>query len=82
MFLACNVAQEKESDIWYLDSGCSNHMSGNMKMLSNLDESVKSEVTLGTDSKVSIMGKWRVNILTKKGEKKYISAFTLSQSEA
>ena len=41
-------------------------------MLSDLDESVKSKVTLGTDSKVSIMGKRRVNILTKKGEKKYI----------
>jgi len=73
MFLACNVAQEKQSDIWYLDSGCSNHMLGNIEIFSNLDESVKSEVTLGTNSKVSVMGKGRVNILTKKGEKKYIS---------
>eukprot|EP00253_Pinus_taeda_P019142 PITA_19142 len=46
---------------------------GNIETFSNLDESVKSEVTLGTDSKVSIMGKGRVNILTKKGGKKYIS---------
>ena len=45
----------------------------NIEMFSNLDESVKSEVTLGTDSKVSVMRKGRVNILTKKGEKKYIS---------
>ena len=73
MFLACNVAQEKQSDMWYLDSGCNNHMSGNIEMFSNLDESVKSEVTLGTDSKVSVMGKGRVNMLTNKGEKKYIS---------
>ena len=57
MFLACNVAQEKLSDIWYLDSRCSNHMSGNIEMFSDLDESVKSEVTLGTDSKVFAMGK-------------------------
>ena len=42
-------------------------------MFSNLDESVKSEVTLGTDSKVSIMGKRRFNVLKNKGEKKYIS---------
>eukprot|EP00253_Pinus_taeda_P008962 PITA_08962 len=55
------------------DSGCSNHMSGNIEMFFDLDESVKSEVTLGTDRKVSVMGKGRVNILTKKGEKKYIS---------
>ena len=42
-------------------------------MFSNLDESVKYEVTLRTDSKASVMGKGRVNILTKKGERKYIS---------
>ena len=42
-------------------------------MFSNLDENVKSEVTLGIDSKVSVMGKGRVNILKKKGEKKYFS---------
>ena len=48
-------------------------MSGNIEMFSNLDESAKSEVTLGTDNKVFVMGKGRVNILTKKGEKKCIS---------
>ena len=30
-------------------------------------------MTLGIDSKVFVMGKRRVNILTNKGEKKYIS---------
>jgi len=73
MFLYYNVAQEKPSDIWYLDSGCSKHMLGNIEIFSNLDESVKSEVTLWTNSKVYVMGKGRVNILTKNGEKKYIS---------
>jgi len=72
MFLACNVAQEKHSDIWYLDLGCSNHMLGNIEMFSNLNENVTSEVTLGSDSKVFVMGKGRGNILTKNGEKKYI----------
>ena len=48
-------------------------MSGNIEMFSDLNASVKSEVTLGTDIKFSAMGKGRVNILTKKGEKKYIS---------
>ena len=67
MFLACNVAQEKQSHIWYLDLGCSNHMSGNIEMFSNLDESVKYKLTLWTDNKVFVMGKGRVDILTKKG---------------
>ena len=47
-------------------------MTGNIAMFSNLDESVKSEVTLGTNSKVSVMGKGRVDILTKKGEKNFM----------
>ena len=73
MFFTCNVAQEKQSDVWYLDLGCINHMSGNIEMFSNLEESVKSKVPLGTNSKVFVMGKGKVNILRKKVEKKYIS---------
>lgn len=72
LLLACNMAETKSDDIWFLDSGCSNHMTGNIALFSKLDQSVKSQVTLGTDSKVSIMGKGEVNILTNKGEKKTI----------
>ena len=57
VLLTCIVAQEKLEDVWFLDSGCSNHMTGNISMFSNLDENVKSEVTTGTESKVSVMGK-------------------------
>ena len=42
-------------------------------MFSMLDESVKSQVTLGTDSKVSVMGKRDVNVFIRKGVKKSIS---------
>ena len=51
------MAEEKSEDLWFLDFGCSNHMTGNIAMFSMLDESVQSQVTLGTDSKVSVMGK-------------------------
>ena len=67
LFLACNMAEEKNEDIWFLDSGCSNHMTRNISMFSILDENVKSQVTLGTDSKVFVMGKGRVSVLTEKG---------------
>eukprot|EP00253_Pinus_taeda_P036606 PITA_36606 len=69
-----NECRNKQYDISNKpNSWCSNYMLANIEMFPNLDESVKSEVTLGTDSKVSVMGKGRVNILTKKGKKKYIS---------
>ena len=73
LFLACNMAEEKSEDLWFLDSGCSNHMTGNLAMFSMLYESVQSQVTLGTDSKVSVMGKGNVNVLTRKGAKKSIA---------
>ena len=67
------MAKTNGDDIWFLDSGCSNHMIGNIALFSNLAQSVKSQVTLGTDSKISVMGKGEVKIFTKKGEKKTIA---------
>eukprot|EP00253_Pinus_taeda_P012719 PITA_12719 len=60
VLLTCNIAQDKQEDFWFLDSGCSNHMTGNIEMFSNLDEDVKSEVTTGTDNKISVKGKGRL----------------------
>ena len=71
LFLACNMIEEKSEDVWFLD-GCSNHMTGKIALFSMLDQSVKSQVTLGTNNKVYVMGKGEVNVLTRKGEKKTV----------
>jgi hypothetical protein len=68
----CNVVQASPCDIWYLDSGCSNHMTGNIELFSSLDESFQTKVTLGTDIQVTVLGKGSINILTKEGEQKVI----------
>eukprot|EP00253_Pinus_taeda_P011762 PITA_11762 len=68
VLLTCNIVQDKQEDFWFLDSGCSNHMTGNIEMLANLDENVKFEVTTGTDSKISVKGKGRVSIRARNGE--------------
>eukprot|EP01018_Ginkgo_biloba_P021449 Gb_26759 [translate_table: standard] len=73
MFFTCNVAEEFLKDVWFLDSGCSNHMTGNKKLFSKLDESVQSQVKLGDKTKVPVMGKGIISIKTKQGEKKSIS---------
>ena len=57
---------------WYLDSGCSNHITGKLNLFSGLDNSVKTDVTLGNNVQVTILGKGTVDILTKHGESKYI----------
>ena len=70
--LECNVVQEIPHDIWYLDSGCSNHMTSNLNLFSSLDNSVQTNVTLGNNVQVTVLGKGTVDILTKQGESKYI----------
>eukprot|EP00253_Pinus_taeda_P009530 PITA_09530 len=73
VLLACNMAETNSEYIWFLDSSCSNHMTGNIALFSALDKNMKSEVTLGTDSKVSVMGKGEVKIFTKQRERKTIA---------
>ncbi|KAL6285137.1 hypothetical protein ACE6H2_009527 [Prunus campanulata] len=41
------VKGEQINNTWYLDSGCSNHMSGNKKMFTKLDEKYRENVKLG-----------------------------------
>ena len=66
------MAQENSKDVWFLDNGCSNHMTRNRELFSNLDDFVTSEIKLGNNSIVPIMGKGVINVLAKKGEKKFI----------
>ena len=44
-------------DIWYLDSGCSNHMSRNKELFSIMDESFKSKTKLGDDKALEVLQK-------------------------
>jgi hypothetical protein len=50
MFLSCHTTEQQPKDLWLLDSGCSNHMTGNRELLSSIDSSISSDITLGNDS--------------------------------
>ncbi|KAI5418699.1 hypothetical protein KIW84_043070 [Lathyrus oleraceus] len=51
------VQDIKDRGIWFLDSGCSNHMTGNKKWFVELDENFSCIVRLGNNSIMSVMGK-------------------------
>jgi hypothetical protein len=73
MFLSCNKTGEQPKYLWLLESGCNNHMMGNKYLLSCIDSSISSDITLGHDSLVKVQGKGTVPILTKQNVKKDIN---------
>lgn len=45
--------QSRREDVWFLDSGCSNHMCQNKQWFSDLDEKFRQSVKLGNNSKMA-----------------------------
>ncbi|RVW23483.1 Retrovirus-related Pol polyprotein from transposon TNT 1-94 [Vitis vinifera] len=54
--------QSRKEDVWFLDSGCSNHMCGNKLWFSDLDEEFRQFVKLGNNSKMTVLGKGNIRM--------------------
>ncbi|KAG6467925.1 hypothetical protein ZIOFF_072490 [Zingiber officinale] len=52
--------QEVREDVWFLDSGCSNHMCAHKEWFSDLDEEFRTSVKLGNNSTMTVMGKGNI----------------------
>ncbi|KAD5803068.1 hypothetical protein E3N88_14428 [Mikania micrantha] len=50
--------------LWFIDTGCSNHMTGSRASFDDLDESFTLEVRLGNRKKLKVQGKGTVRIPT------------------
>ncbi|RVW84289.1 Retrovirus-related Pol polyprotein from transposon TNT 1-94 [Vitis vinifera] len=50
------------NDVWFLDSDCSNHMCGDARMFSELDESFKQQVKLENNSRITVKGRENVRL--------------------
>ena len=69
--MAYYAKDETHQQLWYLDTGCNNHMC--RLAFSDLDESFRSTVTFGDNFKVPIMGKGNVKICSKENVNQIIS---------
>ena len=49
------LEQDKIEEVWFLDSGCSNHMTGNKELFSELDESFSQTVKLGNNTRMAVV---------------------------
>ena len=65
--LECNDVQEIPCGIWYLDSYFSIDMTDNLNLFSSLDQSIQTNVTLGNNIQVIVLGKGVVVNLTQIG---------------
>ena len=79
-FIMCNIGEEGSPKVWYLDNGCSNHMSRNESLFSFIDKNFKSEIKMGNNGIISILGKGSIMVCTKQGEKKEIQNVYFSPS--
>lgn len=62
LLMVCNTMEETHQSMWYLDTGSSNHMCGDKSMFSELDESFRTSVKFGDDTRLSVMGKGNISI--------------------
>ncbi|KAH7685847.1 RNA-directed DNA polymerase protein [Dioscorea alata] len=68
--MASSSSGVQPSTVWLIDSGCSNHMTGDRLLFSNLNESQKITMRLGDDKKMMVCGVWTVTINTQAGTQK------------
>ena len=57
------IQHTKDNEIWFLDSGCSNHITGNKSWFIELDESFRHTVRLGNNTTMSVLWKGRVKFI-------------------
>ena len=72
LFYSCLKTHQETQDTWYVDSGCSNHMTGDKNSFVKLDENIKSQITLGDGRTQDIKGKGTISVGTKNGSSKFI----------
>ncbi|XP_022033471.1 uncharacterized protein LOC110935389 [Helianthus annuus] len=75
MFMIFNMEEITKDDCWYLDSGCSNHMTGNRSLFITLDETERREVRTGDNKKPEVLGCGDVSIKVKGLNKKVPNVF-------
>ncbi|CAL2251278.1 unnamed protein product [Prunus armeniaca] len=65
----CTTTESKPNGDWYIDSGCSNHMTGNVDLLVDIRTNVAGKVQMPTGALVNVAGMGSLVIDTTNGRK-------------
>nr|KYP32396.1 Copia protein [Cajanus cajan] len=69
LFMATQTSSSGSNDVWYVDSGCTNHMARDSSLFTSLDRAVQTKVKLENGDIVRAEGRGIVSIDTSKGPK-------------
>lgn len=64
--------RQEESNVWYLDNGASNHMTGQISKFKELNKEITGLVRFGDGSTVTIKGRGSIVFRCKNGEEKVL----------
>ncbi|CAJ2653926.1 unnamed protein product [Trifolium pratense] len=73
LMMVTSNSEKDTSKLWYLDTGCSNHMTGHRDWLLEFDENFKSKVKFADDSTISVEGKGKVMVQRKNGNHTFVT---------
>lgn len=75
-----SIDRDEGNNVWVLDTGASNHMTGCLEALTSLDKSVRGTVRFGDGSLVEIEGIRSMMLQTKTNATRYLLKSVLFQN--
>ena len=73
LLMTTTNSKEDSVNLWYLDTCCSNHMTGHREWFVNIDDKVKSKIKFADNSFVTAKGIGKVMIQRKDGQHSFIN---------
>ena len=64
---------DRDANLWYLDTGATNHMTGAQEVFTELDTSIRGSVRFGDGSTAAIEGQGTILFTMKTGEHQRLS---------
>ncbi|KAM1349820.1 hypothetical protein EV1_003830 [Malus domestica] len=67
-YVGHDTTVQEEAKVWFVDSGCSNHMTANKNILHNVDTTNLTRVKMGNGQLVDTLGRGTIAVHTKNGK--------------
>ncbi|KAM2288348.1 hypothetical protein ACFXTI_029233 [Malus domestica] len=67
-YVGHDTTVQEEAKVWFVDSGCSNHMTANKNILHNVDTTNLTRVKMGNGQLVDTLGRGNIVVHTKNGK--------------